>query len=138
MPKHAAEVSLNTVSVTSSKANEMPRYTPDRIWDIIHTQVALQFNYKNASADGVAVLTMKPYFYPTQHIALDAKSMEVTSVTANSRHGELALHFTADSLHLHIDFESSIADTIFLTIKYTAYPNKAQKGGSAAITDDNS
>ena len=135
-PKNAVEQNLNPVSVKSSKANVLPRYSPDRLWDILHTQVALQFSYKNASADGVAALTMKPYFYPAQHLVLDAKSMEISSISANSKYGDVALHFTADSLHINIDFESPLADTIYLTLKYTAYPNKAPKGGSAAITDD--
>jgi aminopeptidase N len=134
--KNASQVSLNPVSVKSNKASELPRYTPDRVWDILHTQVALQFNYKNASADGQVHLTLKPYFYPAQRLVLDAKSMEIASVNASSKKGSLALNFTADSMHIYIDFESPLADTISLDIKYTTFPNKAAKGGSAAITDD--
>ena len=136
IPKNATQVSLNPVSVKSNKASELPRYTPDQVWDILHTQVALQFNYKNASADGRAVLTLKPYFYPAQRLVLDAKSMEIASVNASSKQGALTLNFTADSMHIYIDFESPLSDTISLDIKYTAFPNKAAKGGSAAITDD--
>ena len=106
MPKNATQVSLNPVSVKSNKASELPRYTPDRVWDILHTQVALQFNYKNASADGHAVLTIKPYFYPAQRLVLDAKSMDFSSVKASSKNGTLALNYTADSMHIYIDFES--------------------------------
>ena len=136
IPKNATQVSLNPVSVKSNKASELPRYTPDQVWDILHTQVALQFNYKNASADGHAVLTIKPYFYPAQRLVLDAKSMEFSSVKASSKHGFLAMKYTADSMHIYIDFESPLSDSIVLDLTYTAYPNKTPKGGSAAITDD--
>jgi hypothetical protein len=43
--------------------------------------------------------------------------MEIASVKASSKHGALALNYTADSLHIYIDFESPFHVTKFRSAK---------------------
>ncbi|MES2478873.1 MAG: M1 family metallopeptidase [Bacteroidota bacterium] len=128
---------IDTVSV-SAYNNPMSIYraTAARIWNIVHTRVALSFDYKNKTAEGQEWITLQPYYYPTDTLTLDAKGMKIKSVTIG--HLDKALSYTYDSSELHIilDKKYSKEEQIKLSIQYTAMPYATKSGGSAAITDD--
>ncbi|MBC7653663.1 MAG: HEAT repeat domain-containing protein [Oligoflexus sp.] len=125
-------------SQDSTTTNEkIYRATPDKINDLVHTKLDVKFDYKKAYLYGKAWITLKPHFYPTNTLTLDAKGMDIKNVSINNGSINSPLKFTYDSLQLKIDlgktYQSSENYTIY--IAYTSKPNEFKTKGSQAITD---
>ncbi|HXS37684.1 MAG TPA: M1 family aminopeptidase [Flavipsychrobacter sp.] len=131
-------VSLDTVKITAKKADTIYRGSAPRIWDITHTKVALSFNMQEKTADSKAWIDLHPYFYATDTLVLDAKSMRIDAVelVTNSGNHPLTYIYKGDSLKIWLNKVYQARDSIQLYIAYTAMPYASQTGGSAAITDD--
>jgi aminopeptidase N len=48
--------------------------------DLVHTRLELRFDYAHSYAYGKEEITLRPHFYPTDSLTLDAKQMTVSSV----------------------------------------------------------
>ncbi|MFM7636278.1 MAG: M1 family metallopeptidase, partial [Crocinitomicaceae bacterium] len=112
-------------------------YNPSRtLWvDLVHTKLEVSFDWGNSKLLGKATLTMKPHFYNTDSVTLDAKAMDINSVSLNGRN----LSFTYDDqLHLRIklDKEYKKDEKFTLLVDYVAKPEERETNGSAAITSD--
>lgn len=131
-------VSLEPVVVTANKAAlDEYRESATRAWDISHTSVSLSFNMKEKTADGKAWIRMRPYFYATDTIVLDAKSMSVAKVAlANDSSKALRYVYRDNRLFVKLDKSYTRNDSLELYIRYTAMPYGTPTGGSKAITDD--
>lgn len=128
---------MDTVSISAfNNPMNIYRATAPRLWNIIHTRVALSFDYANKTADGQEWVTLQPYYYPNDTLTLDAKGMKIKSVTIG--HQDKALTYTYDSsfLKIQLDRRYSKEEQVKLSIQYTAMPYATKSGGSAAITDD--
>ena len=53
------------------------RATPPRINDLINTKLDVRFDYKKCYMYGKEWVTLKPHFYPTDTLRLDAKGMDI-------------------------------------------------------------
>jgi hypothetical protein len=62
-----------------------PPYNASRrkYMDLVHTKIEASFNWEESQMIGKATLTMKPHFYATDSVVLDAKGMEITAVWMN-------------------------------------------------------
>lgn len=120
----------------SDNSKTLYRESAPRQWNIVHTRVALSFDYQNKTAKGQEWVILQPYFYATDSLTLDAKNMKIESVTVGQN--DKPLRFTNDSLQLRIILDKKYTryEQLKLAIKYTAMPYAAASGGSAAITDD--
>src|SRR5436190_21125964 len=56
------------------------RETATRVNDLVHTKLDVKFDYDNAYLNGKAWITLKPHFYPTDSLTLDAKGMTIHKV----------------------------------------------------------
>lgn len=126
---------MDTVSI-SAHNNPMAIYraSAPRVWDLVHTRAVLSFDYENKTAIGEATLTLHPYFYATDTLWLDAKSMKIETVKANNN--TLSYAYDHDMLKIKLPKQYNRQDTLKLSIRYTAMPYAAATGGSSAITDD--
>lgn len=52
----------------------------EKVWDLIHTDLALNIHFDSSSIDGYATLTLKPHFYSQDSLVLDAVNMEIYEV----------------------------------------------------------
>lgn len=132
-------VDLDTIRVTaSSNPIDMYRASATREWDIIHTRVALSFNWKEKTANGREWLTLHPYFYNVDSLVLDAKSMNIDTVSfaVNVPGTRLSYKYNDDKLTIRFSKQFIAADTIQLYIAYKAMPYAEPVGGSSAITED--
>ncbi|NBG64818.1 M1 family aminopeptidase [Acidiluteibacter ferrifornacis] len=133
------EVNLDEVIVTPAKKLD---YQPSetRINDLLHTKLDVKFDWTKAHLHGIAHLTFKPYFLPTDSLTLDAKGFEVKEVVLITPEGsEVPLKYEyKDKLHLNINLDKTYTrnDTYQISINYIAKPNELEDGGSAAITSD--
>lgn len=130
---------LNEISV-SAKNNPYSIYrsTSTKEWEIIYTNVALSFDWKGKTADGEVRLQLIPYFYATDSLVLDAKSMRIDAVEWNSGSwNNITSHNYAND-KLTVRFKKSVTrdSQIHIYIKYKAMPYTTFGGGSKAINDD--
>jgi aminopeptidase N len=104
----------------------------EKIHDLIHTKLKVDFNFKNKTMNGEEWITAKPHFYSTDKITLNAKAMLIHKVLLNDK----KLEYFYDNEELVIDLPKKYTRTEEFTIyiKYTAQPEKVYQKGSAAIT----
>lgn len=108
------------------------RKEKDKTTVLEHTKLKVSFNFKEKQLNGEAWLTLKPHFYKSNRVVLDAKAMVIHSVQLAS--SELPYHY--DGLKLLIDLPKSYKkeEKYTLYIRYTARPEKVKQTGSSAIT----
>ncbi len=145
-----AEVDLDTMVVTAPRPEgltetdtpetpesyELPTYNPShkREHDLLHTKLDLRFDWEKEQVLGKATLTLKPYFYATDKVTLDAKGFEFHKVTFEG--SDTPLEYEYDGLTIVIDLGRKFDrnEEFKLFFDYTATPS--QSGGSNAITSD--
>ncbi|PQJ74282.1 M1 family metallopeptidase [Polaribacter gangjinensis] len=113
-----------------------PTYQPERekIYNLVHTKLNVDFNFAAKTMNGEAWITAKPHFYSSKSITLDAKAMLIHEVKMNQK----PLPFSYDdNLKLTIQLPKTYQkdEEFTLYIKYTAQPEKVYQKGSSAITD---
>ncbi|WP_071609365.1 M1 family aminopeptidase [Niabella ginsenosidivorans] len=113
------------------------RATPTKINDLVHTKLDVRFDYGKRYLYGKEWVTLKPQFYPTDSLTLDAKGMDIKTVALVNGKTTTPLKYTYDEEQLHIRLNKSYTrdEKYTLYIEYTAKPDELKVKGSAAITD---
>ena len=138
--KHALLAPIqNANSDTSVKtAFEGYRASATILTQLIHTKLEVSFDWNKQWMYGKATITLKPYYYATDSLVLDAKGYDIHEVSLVKATGKTPLKYKYDSKQLHITLDKKYTRkekyTIF--IDYIAKPNdlKDEVEGSAAIT----
>jgi len=130
--------SVENVIVEEEKTPAMRKhYNPSekRVNDLLHTKLKVSFDWRNRQLNGEAYLTLKPYFYATDSVTLDAKAMDIHSVRQNDGKS-MELKYTYDGHYLRIKLpkEYNRTEQYDLYIQYTANPEKVKQEGSSAIS----
>ena len=113
-------------------------YNPSekRVNDLLHTKLKVNFDWENQQLKGEAYLTLKPYFYATDSLTLDAKAMDIHSVRQNDgKSMELAYTYDGQFLRIVLPKEYNRTEQYNIYIKYTAKPEEVKQEGSSAISD---
>lgn len=107
-------------------------------FDLIHTKLNVSFNWEKAHLYGKAEVTLRPYFYPTQQLELNARGMDIHQVALIEKGNKKPLEYTYDSLIINIALDKvyTRADTVTVFIDYTSKPEELKEGGSSAISSD--
>ena len=129
------------ISVDTTEENIYDRYKESytRLTDLVHTNLELSFNPDSSFVYGKAVLQLKPYFYPSDSLFLDAKGFRIHEVSLlNSQRQKSPLEYTYDGLKIRIglDRQYTREEEYKIAISYTAMPDRLEAGGSEAITQD--
>lgn len=113
------------------------RETPALINDLVHTKLDVKFDYDKAHLYGKAWVTLKPHFYPTDSLALDAKGMEIKKVSIVKGGSTNNLKYDYDGMILDIKLDKTYkgGENYTVYIDYVSKPNDYTGKGSAAITD---
>jgi aminopeptidase N len=137
---------VDTLVVTAPKKEpkaEAPKpalYNPSytRRNDLIHTKLDVRFNWEKQHLYGKAWLELKPLFYPTDSLRLDAKGFDVAKVAIMNAGVETPLKYTYNNRELNIKLDRfyTSKEKYTIYIEYTAKPNELPLGGSNAITQD--
>ena len=106
--------------------------------DLIHTKLAVSFNWEKAELYGKADIILRPYFYATNNLELNARGMDIHQVALVENGNKKPLDFTYDSLLITIALDKNYTrnDTLTIFIDYTAKPDDLKTGGSNAISSD--
>jgi aminopeptidase N len=153
-------IDLDTIKVLAEQAPKKKIYqaTNTKSNDIIHTKLWVSFDWQKSQLTGKAELEVKPYFYATNMLYLNARGMEIKSVKLSEKTiktlpikkgSKSALTedvfidkpttfvYENDSIKINLGKEYTAKETYFITIEYVAKPNELKVGGgSSAITDD--
>lgn len=113
------------------------RETPPKINNLVHTKLDAKFDFNKSYLNGKVWITLKPHFYPTDSLELDAKGMNVNRVTLIKGSNQSPLKYEYDGMVLKIklDKEYKRWEKYTIYIDYTAKPDEYTGKGSAAITD---
>ncbi len=124
-----------TIQSGEEETAEITRYQASntRVNDLIHTKLEVKFDWQKQHLLGTAELTFEPYFYNTSTLVLDAKGMDIHSVTMKGAD----LKYLYDGMKMTIDLGKTFTrnDSYKIQINYTAKPNELKAEGSSAITD---
>lgn len=121
-------------AILNSEHKDRPYQAPaDKVWELQHSDLKLKVNFHQKTIDGIATLTLKPYYYPQSELRLDAKGMDIFSVeladqknTANGPKPDDLVWDYKDSLHLNIKFPYIInsGELVKLRISYQSNPER--------------
>ena len=105
--------------------------------DLVHTKLDVRFDYAKAYLYGKAWITLKPHFYSTDSLLLDAKGMEIKEVSLVKGAAKSKLKYDYDGMQLRITLDKMYkgGENYTIYIDYTSKPNELTVKGSAAITD---
>jgi aminopeptidase N len=129
--------SLPTKDIETDEQIFRQHYNPSAtiLTDLIHTQLEVRFDWATSQLIGTATITASPYFYSTDSLILDAKTMDIHSVSIN---GNKLKYTYNDGLFLRIGLDRTYTrdEQYTVVVKYTAKPNEKVEGGSSAISSD--
>jgi len=128
---------------TATKVKQDPllkiyRATPPKINDLVHTKLDVRFDYKKRFMYGKEWVTLRPHFYPTDTLRLDAKGMELNNISVVKNGKNVPLKFKYDdslTVAIQLDKVYHNNETYTIYIDYTSKPNLLKAKGSAAIND---
>ena len=109
--KDTKSVELSPIHISSKTWT-----SPDKQLDILHMDLDIRFVISQHEALGKATLTLKPYFYKTDSIILDAKEMVFNTITLTNQQGETIqtqVNYNKLKLKLYLDRKVSADDTSF-------------------------
>ncbi|RAJ86054.1 aminopeptidase N [Chitinophaga dinghuensis] len=127
----------STALTPQDSALKIYRAAATKINDLVHTKLDVRFDYGKRYLYGKAWITLKPHFYPTDSLTLDAKGMDIKEVAIEVNGKNVPLKYEYDNMQLFIKLNKTYTPnekyTVF--VSYTAKPNELKVKGSAAISD---
>lgn len=133
--------SLSPLYVTLESRDPLRSYqaTATKINDLVSTRLDVRFDFHRHYLYGKAWITLKPHFYPSDSVSLDAQGMVLHQVALEESGDLRPLPFRYDGRKLLIQLPQTYtaADRYTLYIAYTARPDELKTNqGSSAITSD--
>lgn len=155
-------IALDTIDVLAIEppVKEDYRSANTKLTDIIHTRLDVNFDWTNSRMNGKAELQLKPHFYPTRTLFLNARGMDIKSVVVsevgavpvNKKVGtkvfdnglketltpvkEASFKYENDSIKIDLGRMFAGKEIYYVTIEYVSKPNELKVGGSNAISSD--
>lgn len=121
-----------------AQTEQEPTYrgSAEKVNDLVHTKLDARFDYTKSHMLGKVWISLKPHFYTTDSLQLDAKGMELRAVQMSSANN-VPLKYSYDGwvLKIKLDKQYTRNDQYTIYIDYTAKPNDLKVKGSAAIND---
>jgi aminopeptidase N len=114
-------------------------YNPSHTFehDLLHTKIEISFDWAKKHANGKATLTLRPWFYPSKQLTLDAKNFDILSVNFEGKTDQLKYTYNKEQLVIDLGKTFTRTEEFKVVISYVAKPDERENiGGSAAITSD--
>jgi aminopeptidase N len=106
--------------------------------DLVHTKLAVRFDYAKRYLYGQEWVTLKPHAIATDTLRLDAQGMDIKTVALMNGASQQPLKYDySDKNNLRINLGRTFkpGEQYVVYIEYTAKPDELQVQGSQAITD---
>jgi len=121
------------ISVLLNAQEKEYRGEREKINDLIHTKLKVDFNFEKSQMNGEAWITLSPHFYPTNKLVLDAKSFKIYEVKINNSNAPY--NYSNDELTIELDKTYKKEENYTVYIRYTANPEEVRQKGSNVIKD---
>jgi len=133
----AAQAQVTVKAEKNPAWKKIYRGEATKINDLVNTKLDVRFDFDKAWMYGKEWLTLKPHFYPTDSLTLDAKGMAINEVAMFNNGKKTPLKYAYDSLNLRIILDRTYKNNEKYTIyiDYISRPNEYKGEGSAAITE---
>ena len=121
-----------------SSLKNIYRPAPTKDFDLVHTRLDVKFDYAKAFMYGKAQLSLKPHFYASKQLRLDAKGMDINEVSLLKGTQKIKLIYEYkdnNNLYITLDKEYKGGETFTVYIDYVSKPNEYQAQGSEAIKE---
>jgi aminopeptidase N len=120
---------------------EEPVYqaSPTKSFDLLHTRLYVSFDWNMRQVPAKADLILKPWFYPSDTLVLDARFMEIKSVSLATSGASLPLvyNYNGQQLHIRLPKTYTRSDTLQVAIEYVAKPEEVVTPAGDAIAGAN-
>ena len=122
---------------TDTSGRNFYRATPEKKTALRHTKLKVDFNFSNQTLNGEEWLTAAPFFYPSDSLILDAKTMLIHQVALDQKGKLQNLPYTYkdDLLRIKLPKKYQKDENYTVYIKYTAQPEKVPNNGNLSISD---
>ena len=138
-PKKVGAVVTPEPPKAEVKVEKPLEYQPSRtrINDILHTKLEVSFDYARQRMKGKATITVKPYFYPSFYLNLDAVGFDISEVSLVTDETKQPLTYNYDGKNITIKLDRVYRNNeeYKVFIDYVAKPNDVKAKGSSAIND---
>lgn len=105
----------------------------EKINDLVHTKLKVDFNFEESQLNGEAWITLKPHFYSTEKVVLDAKYFSIKEVKVNNI--KAAYNYSDNELTVELGKTYKKDEEYTIYVKYIANPEEVVQKGSNAIKD---
>lgn len=132
-------VNLDPVTVTENIAGaNVYRSSYTRTSDIINTRLDLSFDWDSAYVNGRASILVKPYFYSTDKLNLNANGFRINNVSLVHNYDKKPLEYTYNGkiLSIKLDRQYSRNENYTVFIDYVAMPYKLKVGEDITTDGD--
>lgn len=126
-------IAIVTTTIIVAQNASTYKAEKDKVFDLVHTQLKVAFNFQEKTMDGEAWVTAKPHFYAQDKFVLDAKGMLIHKVSINNE--VLAYNYNGQELRIDLPKKYTKEEAFIVYVKYTSQPEKVKQKGSKAITD---
>lgn len=105
------------------------RATATKINNLVHTRLEVKPDFSKSWLYGKAWLTLRPHFYPTDSLHLDAKGMEIKNVSLVKGTRQVPLKYSYDDWQMRITLDKNYkaGETYTVYIEYTAKPDEFEE-----------
>jgi len=105
------------------------RETATRINNLVHTKLEVKPDFGKSYLYGKAWLTLKPHFYPTDSLTIDAKGMEIKKLALVRNGQHIPLKYTYDDWQLSIKLDKTyiVSESYTIYIDYIAKPDEFEE-----------
>jgi aminopeptidase N len=132
---NAISFTADTIEVKAYASQKIYQQTPAKNWILIHTRLDITPRFENRSVKGLARLKLRPGFYATDSLRIDARNFEISRCAALTSNTPLR-RWSSDSTSIYVYFSRKLTrtDTLELEIVYTAFPERNLRSGGRAIS----
>lgn len=120
-------------SIVLSAQDKTYQAEREKINNVVHTKLKVDFNFEKSQLNGEAWVTLTPHFYAVNKVILDAKSFNIHEVKVNNV--KAGYNYSDNELTIELNKSYKKGEEYTVYIKYTAKPEEITQKGSENITD---
>jgi aminopeptidase N len=115
--------------VTDTSWKKVYRETTTKINNLVHTKLELKPDFSKSYLYGKAWITLRPHFYPTDSLTLDAKGMEIKNISVVKGPKKVSLKYDYNDWNLRIKLDKTYTsrESYTIYIDYIAKPDEFEK-----------
>ncbi|MBT8317860.1 MAG: M1 family metallopeptidase [Lutibacter sp.] len=118
-------------TVTVNAQEKEYRAEREKINNLVHTKLKVNFDFNKSEMNGEAWITLTPHFYPVNKVILDAKAFKLEEIKVNN--SIAAYNYSENVLTIDLDKTYKKGEEYTVYIKYIARPEEVKQKGSNVI-----